>query len=70
MDSDQCPICHGSGRAISQRYYNKVSGGDPVETTCWMCDGAGVVVKQETKHLLLHKYWIVGGNSGTKEVET
>jgi DnaJ-class molecular chaperone len=68
--NEMCPICKGTGKSLSQRHYNKVSGGEPIEQECWLCDGTGEIIKQETKHLLLHKYWIVGGNSGTKEVET
>jgi DnaJ-class molecular chaperone len=57
MLDDQCPICGGKGKALSQRHYNKVSGGTPVEQECWLCDGKGVIVKQETKHALMNKYW-------------
>jgi len=63
----QCPICKGAGRAISQRHFNRVSGGTPTEQVCWLCDGKGIIVKEETKHQLMHKYWLTGDKNGEKE---
>jgi len=64
MTEEICPICMGTKKCLSQRHYNKVSGGTPIEQVCWMCDGKGVIVKEETKHLLIHKYWLMGDRDG------
>lgn len=67
MPSEMCPVCKGSGRSVSQRHYNKVSGGTPTEQECWMCGGKGTVEKEPTQHIFLHKYYSVGDTDAIKE---
>jgi len=62
-----CPICKGTGMALSQKWYNRVGYfGDkvPEEEICWLCQGKGTVFQEPIKNTItLHKYW------NDKEVE-
>jgi len=67
MTDEVCPACKGAGRCASQRNYNRVSGGVAEETVCWMCGGSGRILKQETNHQFIHKYWSSGGKDAIQD---
>lgn len=71
MTKEVCPVCKGTGKALTKQRFNGVV--DPQKPhkmeVCWMCNGTGEIIKQETTHPLIHKYW-TSGKESTNAVES